>query len=72
MILADPQRDPHRLRGEGDPEATSIYSEAAQKDAGFYTFQRSLEAYRKSFQDGNGVIVLDRDDAFLQYLGNDR
>ena len=72
VILAEAERDAQRLRGEGDAEATSIYSEAAQKDAGFYTFQRSLEAYRKSFQDGNGVIVLDRDDAFLQYLGNDR
>ena len=72
VILAEAERDAQRLRGEGDAEATSIYAEAAQKDAGFYTFQRSLEAYRKSFQDGNGVIVLDRDDAFLQYLGNDR
>ena len=72
VILAEAERDAQRLRGEGDAEATSIYAEAAQKDAGFYTFQRSLEAYRKSFQDGNGVIVLVRDDAFLQYLGNDR
>ena len=72
VILAEAERDAQRLRGEGDATATAIYAEAAQKDAGFYTFQRSLEAYRKSFQDGNGVIVLDRDDAFLQYLRNDR
>lgn len=72
VILAEAERDAQRLRGEGDAEATSIYADAAQRDPGFYTFQRSLEAYRKSFEDGNGVIVLDRDDAFLQYLGNDR
>ncbi|KGM57030.1 membane protease HflC [Lysobacter arseniciresistens ZS79] len=72
VILAEAERDAQRLRGEGDAEATAIYAEAAQKDPGFYTFQRSLEAYRKSFEDGNGVIVLDRDDAFLQYLGSDR
>ena len=71
VILAEAERDAQRLRGEGDATATAIYAEAAQKDPGFYAFQRSLEAYRKSFEDGNGVIVLDRDDAFLQYLGDD-
>jgi membrane protease subunit HflC len=71
VILAEAERDAQRLRGEGDATATAIYAEAAQKDPGFYAFQRSLEAYRKSFEDGDGVIVLDRDDAFLQYLGDD-
>ncbi|MGQ4659880.1 SPFH domain-containing protein [Lysobacter sp. F6437] len=72
VILAEAERDAQRLRGEGDARATALYAAAAQKDAGFYAFQRSLEAYRKSFEDGNGVIVLDRDDAFLQYLGDDQ
>ena len=72
MILAEAERDAQRLRGEGDARATALYAAAAQKDPGFYAFQRSLEAYRKSFEDGNGVIVLDRDDAFLQYLGDDQ
>ncbi|MDQ3510111.1 MAG: protease modulator HflC, partial [Pseudomonadota bacterium] len=35
-------------------------------------FQRSLEAYRSSFADGQGVIVMDEDDQFLQYLKSDR
>ena len=30
------------------------------------------EAYRAAFADGQGVIVLDRNDPFLQYLKNDR
>ena len=72
VILAEAERDAQRLRGEGDARATALYAAAAQKDPGFYSFQRSLEAYRKSFEDGNGVIVLDRDDAFLQYLGDDQ
>ncbi len=71
VILAEAERDAQRLRGEGDATAADIYAEAAQKDPAFYTFMRSLEAYRKSFEDGNSVIVLDRDDAFLQYLGDD-
>ncbi|PZQ26279.1 MAG: protease modulator HflC, partial [Stenotrophomonas acidaminiphila] len=38
----------------------------------FYAFQRSLEAYRASFKDGQGVIVLDKNDPFLQYMRSDR
>ncbi|MGH8078051.1 MAG: protease modulator HflC [Lysobacter sp.] len=72
VIIAEAEGDAQRLRGEGDATATRIYAEAANKDPGFYAFQRSLEAYRKSFADGEGVIVLDRDDPFLQYMKSDR
>lgn len=72
VIIAEAEGDAQRLRGEGDSTATRIYGQAASRDPGFYAFQRSLEAYRASFADGQGVIVLDRDDPFLQYLGNDR
>lgn len=72
VLLAEAERDAQRLRGEGDAQAAAIYAEAANKDPGFYAFQRSLEAYRGAFADGNGVIVLDRDDPFLQYLKSDR
>lgn len=72
VIIAEAEGDAQRLRGEGDSEATRIYGNAANRDPGFYAFQRSLEAYRKSFADGQGVIVMDRDDPFLQYLESDR
>ncbi|MGN6512594.1 MAG: protease modulator HflC [Lysobacteraceae bacterium] len=72
VILAEAERDAQKLRGEGDAQAARIYAEAASKDPGFYAFQRSLEAYRKAFDDGNAVIVLDRDDPFLQYMRSDR
>ncbi|MCL6619687.1 MAG: protease modulator HflC [Thermomonas hydrothermalis] len=72
VILAEAERDAQKLRGEGDAEAARIYAEAASRDPGFYAFQRSLEAYRKAFSKGDGVIVLDRNDPFLQYLRSDR
>ncbi|HEY0660958.1 MAG TPA: protease modulator HflC [Lysobacter sp.] len=72
VLLAEAERDAQQLRGEGDAEAARSYAAAANKDPGFYSFQRSLEAYRASFADGEGVIVLDRDDPFLQYLKSDR
>ena len=72
VILADAERDAQKLRGEGDAEAARLYGDAASADPAFFAFQRSLQAYRRSFADGNGVIVLERDDPFLQYLRDDR
>jgi modulator of FtsH protease HflC len=72
VILAEAERDAQKLRGEGDGEAARIYGSAANADASFYAFQRSLEAYRASFADGDAVIVLDKDDPFLQYMRSDR
>jgi modulator of FtsH protease HflC len=72
VLLAEAERDAQKLRGEGDAEAARIYGAAAGRDPGFYAFQRSLEAYRKSFADGNAVIVLERNDPFLQYMRSDR
>jgi membrane protease subunit HflC len=72
VILAEAERDAQKMRGEGDAEAARIYGGAANADPGFYAFQRSLEAYRASFADGDAVIVLDKDDPFLQYMRSDR
>ncbi|MCC4634189.1 protease modulator HflC [Xanthomonas dyei] len=72
VIKADAERDAQKLRGEGDADAARIYGQAGAKDPSFYAFYRSLEAYRESMADGNGVIVLDKNDPFLQYLKSDR
>lgn len=72
VLVAEAERDAQSLRGEGDAEAAGIYARATSGDPGFYAFYRSLEAYRNSFADGQGVIVLDKNDPFLQYLKNDR
>ncbi len=72
VILAEAERDAQKLRGEGDAESARLYGNAANADPGFFAFQRSLEAYRASFKDGNAVIVLDKTDPFLQYMRSDR
>ncbi|MDE2408392.1 MAG: protease modulator HflC, partial [Xanthomonadaceae bacterium] len=72
VILAEAERDAQKLRGEGDAEAARIYAEAANRDPGFYAFQRSLEAYRKAFSGNDSLIVLERNAPFLQYMRSDR
>lgn len=72
VIIAQAERDAQKLRGEGDAEAARIFASAHANDPAFYAFHRSLEAYRKAFAGGDSVIVLERDDPFLQYMRQDR
>ncbi|MGI9591225.1 MAG: protease modulator HflC [Myxococcota bacterium] len=67
VILANAKRDSEIARGEGDAEATRIYAESYGSDPDFYSFTRSLEAYRKSI-DGKTTLVLSPDSEFFRYL----
>jgi modulator of FtsH protease HflC len=68
VILAEAEREAQRLRGEGDAQAAQIYAQAYGRDAEFYNFHRSLEAYRSAFAAGDGVLVLDPDSEFFRYF----
>jgi modulator of FtsH protease HflC len=67
-ILADAQRDALRTRGEGDAAATEIYARAYSKDPEFYSFYRSLQAYRRSLGTDGDLLVLAPDGEFFKYL----
>jgi modulator of FtsH protease HflC len=69
VIMAEADRDAQRLRGEGDATAAKTYANAYNKDAEFYAFYRSLEAYRTSFSNSSSVLVLDPESEFFQYFG---
>ena len=68
VILADAFREAEELRGEGDGLAAEIYARAFQKNPEFYAFYRSLDAYRKAFETGGDVMVLDSNSEFFQYF----
>ena len=46
IILAEAQRDAQRVRGDGDAKAVKIYGDAFGQDKQFFSFYRSLQAYR--------------------------
>jgi membrane protease subunit HflC len=71
VILAEAEREAQTLRGEGDARAAEIGAAAYGQDAEFYSFYRSLEAYRGSMGDGKTVMVLDPDSEFLRYFEQD-
>ncbi|WP_243310237.1 protease modulator HflC [Fundidesulfovibrio agrisoli] len=67
ILLADANKASETLRGQGDADATRVYSEALGQSPEFYGFMRSLEAYRKSLQ-SNSRVVLTPGSGFLKYL----
>lgn len=71
VLIVEVECDVQCLCGEGDVEVVCIYGKVGLVDLLFYVFYCSLEVYCGFMIDGNGVIVFDKNDLFLQYLKND-
>ncbi|NRB24503.1 protease modulator HflC [Shewanella sp.] len=68
IMLADAQRKALEVRGEGDAVAAKIYADSFNQDPEFYSFLRSLEAYKASFEGDSNVMVLEPDSDFFKYM----
>lgn len=68
IILANANRDGQILRGVGDARAAEIYAKAYTKDAEFYAFYRSINAYKNSMGKAGDLLVLDPNNEFFRYL----
>lgn len=67
-LLANANRDASVIRGEGDSKAAQIYADAFGRNAEFYSFYRSLQAYRESLGKDGDVLVISPDSDFFKYL----
>jgi membrane protease subunit HflC len=68
-ILAEAYRSAEIVRGEGDARSADVSAKAYGKNAEFYSFYRSLQAYRQSIGKDNDVLVISPDSEFFKYLG---
>ncbi|GGF83772.1 protease modulator HflC [Alteromonas lipolytica] len=68
VMLADAERNARQLRGEGDATAAQIYAEAYSKNAEFYGFLRSMDAYKASFNSKQDILVVEPDSDFFRYM----
>ncbi|MFI4938371.1 MAG: protease modulator HflC [Candidatus Berkiellales bacterium] len=68
VIKATAESHAQQVRGDGDARASQIYAEVYGKDPEFYSFYRSLEAYRETFKGKNDMLVIKPDDAFFKYF----
>jgi len=70
VLLAEAQKQSEILRGEGDAEASRIFADAFGKDAEFFDFYRSMQAYSRTLTAKDTSFILSPDDKFLKQFGN--
>jgi membrane protease subunit HflC len=70
VIIAEAQKNAQIIRGQGDGEATRIFAESFGQDINFFSFYRSMQAYRDSLADENTSFVLSPDSEFFRYFGS--
>lgn len=67
ILEAQAYAEAERIKGEGEATALKIYADAYNRDPEFYSFYRTLEAYRQTL-DGQTTIVIDANSDFAKYL----
>jgi len=72
VTLAEAERDSAKFRGRGDATAAALYATAYDRNRDFYSFHRSLEAYRKTFTGANDVMLLDAESEFFNFFDQQR
>lgn len=70
VLVANAYRDAELLRGEGDATAAATFAEAYGKDPDFYSFVRSLNAYRSAFSTKDDLMVVDPSSEFFRFLND--
>ena len=72
VIIAEANKKAQTIKGEGDGEAVKIYAKAFKKDEAFFAFYRSMEAYKKVFEDSEDepTFILSPDSDFFKYFNN--
>ena len=70
VIIAEANKEAQTVRGEGDGESVKIYAETFSKDKEFFSFYRSMEAYKKAFKEGKDdpTLILSPDSDFFKYF----
>jgi membrane protease subunit HflC len=70
VLIAEARRSAEIIRGSGDSKSIAIYAEAFGVDEDFYSFYRSMQAYRKSFSENTTSMLLSPDSEFFRYFGS--
>jgi membrane protease subunit HflC len=70
VILADANSEGERVRGEGDAERNRIYAEAYSRDPDFFSFYRSMQAYKTGLRADDTRMLLKPNSDFFRYFND--
>jgi membrane protease subunit HflC len=65
-IRAQGNKQAQLVQAEADAQSARIYADSFGKDPEFYAFYRAMQAYRTTFDDGTGTVVLGPNNEFLR------
>ncbi len=66
IFIAEAEKKSEIIKGQGDAKAITIYANSFGKDKEFFEYYRSLEAYKKVFN--NAAVYISSDNPFLKYM----
>ena len=69
-IIAEAYKESQAIKGEGDAISTETYARAYNLSPEFYSFYRSLSAYKETFSAKQDVLVIQPDSDFFKYFNN--
>ena len=69
ILIAEAYKKEQAIRGEGDGKSIKIYADAYNRDPKFYSFIRSMEAYKKSLKTDTTILMSEESD-FLNFLNS--
>ena len=70
VLRAEAQRQADQIRGEGDAERNRVFAEAYGKDADFFAFYRSMQAYEASMKNQDTRLILNPNSSFFRFFVN--
>ena len=70
VILAEANKQSEQIRGDGDAERNKIFADAFNKDADFFAFYRSMQAYEAGLKSNDTRLVISPNSEFFRYFGN--
>ena len=70
VLIAEATSQSEQLRGEGDAIRNQIFADAFNKDADFFTFYRSMQAYEASMKSSDTRLVLKPDTNFFRFFND--
>lgn len=70
VVLAEAQQTAEKLRGQGDADKNRILAEAFGKDADFFAFYRSMQAYETGLKGPETRLVISPNSDFFRYFSD--
>jgi len=70
VLIADATSKAEQIRGEGDATRNRIFAEAFNRDADFFSFYRSMQAYEAGLRHSDTRMVLKPDSDFFRYFAD--